>query len=138
MTHAQVTLATWKGALVLHLDYADFGRDIDALRREVVEADEEILREPKGTILALIDLRNTVASGEVVQMFKTSSLETTPHIRRHALIGITGMKRYLADKVARLAGRPMRLFETEEEALDWLASAQPANADPGVTIGVQG
>lgn len=127
----------WNNTAVLHLDYADFGRDIEGLRAEVIEADAEMMREPKGTVLVLIDLRNTVATPAVVQMFKASSAVTTPYIRRHALIGITGMKRFLADKVARLAGRPMRLFETEEEAMNWLTSApaMPAAGD-GDVIGV--
>ena len=125
----------WNNTAVLHLDYANFKLDIEGLRAEVLEADAEILREPKGSVLALIDLRNTVASGAVVSMFKDSSAITTPFIRRHALIGVSGLKRYLADKVAQLAGRPMRLFETEEAALDWLTRDQPATSDDANVIG---
>lgn len=127
----------WNDTAVLHLDYANFKLDIEALRAEVLEADAEIVREPKGSVLALIDLRNTVASGAVVAMFKASSAITTPHIRRHALIGVSGIKRYLADKVAQLAGRPMRLFETEVEALDWLTQNRPAVSGDGDVIGVR-
>jgi hypothetical protein len=73
----------------------------------------------------------------VVQLFKESSAITTPYIRRHALIGISGMKRFLADKVARLAGKPMRLFATEDAALDWLVSGMVADTgDAGDVIGV--
>ena len=125
----------WNETAVLHLDYANFKQDIEGLRAEVLEADAEILREPKGTVLVLIDLRDTVASAAVVSMFKESSAITTPYIRRHALIGVTGMKRYLADKVARLAGRPMRLFVTEKEALDWLVKGEPPSEHADV-IGV--
>lgn len=117
----------WNDVAVLHLDYANFKADIAGLRAEVEEADAEIQREPKGTLLVLIDLRDTVASGAVVQLFKTSSAITTPYIKRHALIGVTGIKRYLADKVAQLAGKPMRLFATEEEALDWLTRGEAAS-----------
>ena len=117
----------WNDVAVLHLDYANFKADIAGLRAEVEEADAEIQREPKGTLLVLIDLRDTVASGAVVQLFKASSAITTPYIKRHALIGVTGIKRYLADKVAQLAGKPMRLFATEEEALDWLTRGEAAS-----------
>ncbi len=112
----------WNDKAVLHLDYANFKADIEGLRAEVAEADAEIQHEPKGTVLVLIDLRNTVASGAVVQLFKESSVLTDPYVLRHALIGISGVKRFLADKVARLSGRPMRLFKTEEDALNWLTS----------------
>ena len=113
----------------LHLDYANFKSDIEGLRAEVEAADAEMMHEPKGTVLVLIDLRDTVASAAVVQLFKESSAITTPYIRRHALIGISGMKRFLADKVARLAGKPMRLFKTEDAALDWLVSGMVADTD---------
>ena len=126
----------WNDVAVLHLDYANFKADIASLRAEVEEADAEIQREPKGTVLVLIDLRDTVASGAVVQMFKASSAITTPYIKRHALIGVTGIKRYLADKVAQLAGKPMRLFATEEEALDWLTRGEAASTH-GDVIGLR-
>ena len=120
----------------LHLDYANFKSDIEGLRAEVAAADAEMMHEPKGTVLVLIDLRDTVASAAVVQLFKESSAVTTPYIRRHALIGISGMKRFLADKVARLAGKPMRLFNTEDAALDWLVSGMVADTgDAGDVIG---
>ena len=126
----------WNDKAVLHLDYANFKANVEALRAEVIEADAEIQREPKGTVLVLIDLRDTVASAAVVKMFKESSMVTTPYIRRHALIGVTGIKRYLADKVAQLAGKPMRLFVTEEDALNWLTRGEAAST-AGDVIGVK-
>jgi hypothetical protein len=126
----------WHGVGVLYLDYAGFKQDIEALREEVRQADEEIQREPKGSVLVLIDLRDTVATGAVVTLFKESSALTNPYIRKHALIGVTGMKRFLADKVAKLARRPMRLFDTEQQALDWLTKGE-AGETVGEIIGVE-
>jgi hypothetical protein len=126
----------WNGVGVLHLDYANFKQDIEGLREEVRQADEEIQREPKGSVLVLIDLRDTVATGAVVSLFKESSALTNSYVRKHALIGVTGMKRFLADKVAKLARRPMRLFDTEEQALDWLVKDESLGAAHPDLIGV--
>ena len=126
----------WNGVGVLHLDYANFKQDIEALREEVRQADEEIQREPKGSVMVLIDLRDTVATGAVVSLFKESSALTNPYVRKHALVGVTGMKRFLADKVAKLARRPMRLFDTPEQALDWLVKDEPLGAAHPDVIGV--
>lgn len=41
----------WNDKAVLHLDYANFKADLQALRAEVSVADAEIQREPKGTVL---------------------------------------------------------------------------------------
>ena len=115
---------TWNGIDVVHLDYAGFRGDLEALRAEVEEADRMMLAQRPNSLLVLIDLRETIASPAAVQLFRASAPVTAPFIRRHALLGITGIKRFLADKVARLAGRPMRLFSTEEDALDWLVSGE--------------
>jgi len=123
------------GVAYFHLDYAGFKADLAALRAEVQVADAEIMREPRGTVLVLIDLTDTVASGAVVQMFKESSPVTAPYIARHALIGITGVKRFLADKVARLSNSPMRIFKSETAALDWLVSGRAPEGD-GDVIGL--
>jgi hypothetical protein len=113
---------TWKGREVLHLDYAGFKGDVEALRREVDAADRIITAQRPGSLLVFIDLRDTIGSTAVVHLFKQSASVTTPYIHRHALIGITGIKRFLADKVARLVGKPMRLFDDERDALDWLVA----------------
>ena len=126
----------WHGVGVLYLDYANFKQDIEALREEVRQADDEIQREPKGSVLVLIDLRETVATGAVVTLFKESSALTDPYVRKHALIGVSGMKRFLADKVAKLTRRQMRLFDTQEQALDWLVKDEPLGAAHPDVIGV--
>ena len=123
---------TWKGRDVMHLDYAGFKRDVEGLRSEVAAADAVICAQRPGSVLALIDLRDTVASTAVVQLFKESAAQTTPYIHRHALVGVSGMKKFFAEKIARLIGKPMRLFDDEQTALDWLVDQA---GDAGVEVG---
>ena len=119
---------SWKGVEVLHLDYAHFRSDLAALKAEVGEADDMMTAQRPGSLRVLVDLRDTVASAEMVAFFKKSAARTEPYIQKHALLGITGIKRFLADKVARLIGRPMRVFDTEDAALDWLAEGAVPDA----------
>lgn len=104
-------------------DFANFKSDVAGLRAEVEAADREILKEPPASVLLLVDMRNTVASGPAVELFKESSKLTASHVKKQAVIGISGFKRFLADVVARFSGQGMRLFDTEAEAMDWLAGA---------------
>jgi hypothetical protein len=113
----------WKEHDVLYQDFTGCRADLAALEREVREVDALVTRQPKGSVRALADLTDTTASAAAVQLFKASALQTKPFIERQALIGITGMKRYAAQTVALFAGQPMKVFETREAALDWLASA---------------
>ncbi len=117
---------------MLYLNYAGFKSDVEALRAEVAAADRVICSQPPESVLALADLRDTVASAAVVELFKQSATRTQPHVSRMALIGINGLKRFLAEMVARVSGQQMRLFDTEDDAYAWLVG-EPVEA--GVVIG---
>jgi hypothetical protein len=112
----------WHDREVLFQDFTGCGSDLEALRRELAAVDELITRQPRGSVIALADLTDTLASAGAVQLFKESASETKPFIARQALIGITGMKRYAAQTVALFAGQPMKVFDSREAALDWLVA----------------
>jgi stage II sporulation SpoAA-like protein len=113
----------WKDHEVLYQDFTGCRSDLVALEHEVREVDALITRQPRGSVRALADLTDTTASAAAVQLFKASAMQTKPFIERQALIGIHGMKRYAAQTVALFAGQPMKVFDTRDAALDWLASA---------------
>lgn len=116
----------WKGRRVLVQDFSGFGRDAAALQREVDLVDAEIVKEPPASILALADLTGTVTSSAVVDLFKRSASATKPFIAKQAIIGIGGVQKFLAEMVARASGQAFRLFNSREEAMDWLTGEAPA------------
>jgi hypothetical protein len=109
---------------MIYCNFTGFSTDVDALRVEVEAVDREICRESEGTVLALADLRDTVASRKVVELFKGSAARTKNHVRKQAVVGVTGIRRLLAEAVSRFSGQSMVLFDSVEEAKDWLASDQ--------------
>ena len=111
---------TYKGKRFIYCDFTDFGIDADALQVEIEAADRQICLQPENTVLALADLRNTVASRKVVDLFKHSASATRRHVRKQAVVGVTGIKRLLAEAVARFSSQPMVLFDTVDEAQEWL------------------
>ena len=113
----------WKDREVLYQDFTGCQSDLVKLSREVAAVDALITRQPPGSVIALADLADTVATAGAVQLFKGSAAQTRPFIERQALIGVHGMKRYAAQTVALFAGQPMKVFESRESALDWLVSA---------------
>jgi hypothetical protein len=123
---------TWKGHHILYCDFSGFKSDIAALRAEVEAADREITRTPPGSALILVDVSNTVASAAAVDLFKESAKLTNPFVHRQAVIGLSGFKRFLADVVARFSGQSMRLFDSEGDAMDWLAGAE---VEGGIPVG---
>lgn len=103
-----------------HADYSGFGRNIDALRVEVDGADSQIEQAPAESALVLVDIRNTVTSIDVVSVFKTSTARTKGHVKKTAIVGVTGVQRILAGAVARFSGEELHLFDSVEAAQDWL------------------
>lgn len=121
-----------KGVEMLLGDFAGFKRDLGGLRAEVEAADGEILRRPPGSVLTIADLTDTVTSREVVDLFKSSATTTKDHVRKQAVVGVTGIQKVLAQAVAFFSGQSMHLFDSVEKAKDWLAGAE---ADEGEKIG---
>jgi len=116
--------SSWRhhqGTPYFHADYSGFGRNIDALKIEVDGADSQIEQAPADSALVLVDIRNTVTSIDVVSLFKQSTARTKGHVKKTAIVGVRGVQRILASAVARFSGEDLHLFDTVEEAADWLA-----------------
>lgn len=114
---------TFKGKRILYCDYTGFGPfDFDLFKAEVDAVVALILREPKGSILALTDIRRTTASLEAVAMLKEAATQTTTYVRKQAVVGITGLKKILFDAVIRVSRQPAKPFSDLEfdEAQQWL------------------
>jgi hypothetical protein len=79
-------------------------------------------QQPVNSVLSLSDLQNTVGSAEVVELFKKSASRTKPYSRKQAVIGVSGVKRILAEAVARFSGQRMTYFDDIESAKDWLVT----------------
>jgi hypothetical protein len=114
----------WKEHDVLYQDFSGCEGDLAMLNAELVAVDALIMRQPRGSVIALADVTGTTASAGAVKLFKESAAQTKPFIERQALIGIHGMKRYLAQTVTQFSGQPMKVFDTKEDALNWLVGAQ--------------
>lgn len=122
---------THKGTRFLYCHFSDFGSDVVALGKEVDEADAAILREPKDSVLLLADLRGTTTSSAVVDLFKKSSARTKGYVKRQAIVGLTGIQKMLAQAVAWFSRETFVLFNTPDEAREWLTSNK---GDGGVVI----
>jgi hypothetical protein len=68
----------------------------------------------------LVDVRGTTMSSEAVRALKDSTRSTGGSVERTAVVGITGLKKVLADAIARFSGTNTQYFDSKEEALAWL------------------
>lgn len=112
---------TYKDKKILFADYSDFTDDSQSLFSEVNDVNEIIMQQPEGSLLLLMDTRNSIASIEVISYFKQTALKTKKYIARIAVIGITGVRKILFDTIVQFSGLNAAIFENLEEGKEWLA-----------------
>ncbi len=111
-----------KGQRIFVCDYSGFKNDLEALKAENSAVQAELTAQPRDSVLELVDIRDTVGSREAVSLIKASASRTKPHIRKSAVLGITGVLKVLAQGVSRVSGLGLTLFEQEDAAKDWLVA----------------
>lgn len=114
---------TYKGKKIMLTDYSGVKTDktsIQALQMENDAADAVICEQLEGSVLCLVDIRDSVGSSDVVAIMKNSAKRTKPYIRKMAVVGVTGVKRILADAIIRFSGRDLVFFDDMQSAQEWL------------------
>ncbi|MBN1591422.1 MAG: hypothetical protein JW888_18055 [Pirellulales bacterium] len=114
---------TYGDKRILYCDYTHFAlSDFDELKAELDTVVALLLQEPEKSVLALTDIRGSIASRPVIAMFKRAATVTAKHVRKQAVVGVTGLKKVLFDAVVYVSRQPAKAFGDleEEEAKDWL------------------
>jgi len=103
--------------------YQDFSKHFynsGAVRTELEEVQKIVTAEPKDSVLVLSDFRDTNVGSELLASMNAASAATKSHVHRTAVLGVTGMKRKLADLLTALTGQPLKYFDDIEAAKNWL------------------
>ncbi len=73
-------------------------------------------------VRVLVDITGVMLNTEAVQALKDSTKRDSAIVERTAVVGITGVKKVLADAIAKFSGTHTRYFASQEEALEWLTA----------------
>lgn len=111
----------------MYSDYSNFEADQKSLQAEVNAVDEIICQQPENSVLILVDVRGTTTTLDAVELFKNSSARTTHHVRKVAVLGITGIRKVLLDVVSQYSGQEMTIFDDIEKAKDWLVETDESS-----------
>jgi hypothetical protein len=110
----------YSGRKIFYQDFSGFMYDADALKRELTQVQAEVVTHPKNSLLILSDFRDTNMTNEMMPLLNAASAMTKDHVRKTAVLGVTGVKRTLADLLTRLTGQPLKYFDSELAAKEWL------------------
>jgi hypothetical protein len=111
-----------RGRAILYSDYRGLkGDDLVSQIRANCRLAAQLARMGETEQLRLADLRDTFATPEAIDAIKAVAKEMKPFTKAHAVLGVTGVRKYLLRIVHEFSGLSSRPFDTEAEAKEWLA-----------------
>jgi len=89
---------------------------------QVIEACERDVRcQPENSVFTLIIAGGSSFSGETISKLKELARGNTPYVKASAIVGITGIHKVVLSAVAMFSKRRFYLYDTLDEAMDFLA-----------------
>jgi hypothetical protein len=114
----RVRFITHKGKRILYVDFSNC-KSAEAIAL-LDQARPVFASQPLGSVLALDNVTNTGFSPEGVKALGEFVLHNKPYVRAAALFGATDMLKVILNGTERKSNRSFPIFDTEEEAKDWL------------------
>jgi hypothetical protein len=113
-----------KGKRIFYQNFSKNFFNSAAVKAELEEVQKVVMSQPVGSTLVLSDFRDTNVGSDLLAAMNTASSATKAYVRKTAVLGVTGMKRKLADLLTAITGQPLKYFDTMEAAEDWLVEDQ--------------
>lgn len=110
----------FKGKKIFYQDFSKLFYNSAAVKAELLEVQEIVKSQPKDSVLVLTDLRDTTVGSDLIPAMNKSSTETKDHVHKTAVLGVTGVKRKLADLLTALTGQQLKYFDDIDAAKLWL------------------
>lgn len=117
--------STWiefKGKKIFYQDFSKNFYNSAAVKAELEEVQKVVKAEPIDSVLVLTDMRDTNVGSDLLPVMNAASAATKAHVHKTAVLGVTGMKRKLADLLTSLTGQPLKYFDDMESAKTWLVT----------------
>jgi hypothetical protein len=111
----------YHGKKIFYQDFSALFYNSAAVKEELKAVQEIVLKEPENSVLVLSTFKDTQIGADLMSDLNRASERTKDHVRKTAVLGVTGFKRTLGDMLTKLTGQSLKYFEFEEEAKNWLA-----------------
>ena len=110
----------YRGKQILYQDFSKNFFNSAAVKAELDEVQKIVRAQPLNSVLVLSDFRDTNVGSDLLSAMNSASEATKSHVYKTAVLGVTGMKRKLADLLTALTGQPLKYFDDIEAAKNWL------------------
>lgn len=109
-----------KGKKVLYVDYS--GLKANSITEVLDEVKRITNKEPRGSLFMLCNFESMQFNSTTISQFKSFTTEFMEYNKAVALIGIKGLQKIAYEAVSKIIKTKMPIFNTKEEALDWLTN----------------
>ncbi|HET6765609.1 MAG TPA: hypothetical protein VFH27_18145 [Longimicrobiaceae bacterium] len=115
------------GKKVLLLDYSGIREPPEAVRQ--IELSKRFVeRHPPKSLCVLTDTTDAHYDSVVVQALKDLAAHDEPFVYASAVVGVVGLKKVVLTGVNLFSKRKIVMFDTRDQALDWLVQQKPQAA----------
>lgn len=108
-----------KGKRIFLMDCSN--ASLDDMNQVMDECVRQVRSQPEKSVFTLIIAGGSAFSGETITKLKELARNNTPFVIASAIVGITGLHKVVLNAVSIFSRRRFYLFDTLEEAKDFLA-----------------
>ena len=122
----RIRFITHKGQQILLVDLSNCSAEEVVAGARLVPS--YATSEPKGSLLVLGDFTGAKFDRATLTALKEATAYDQPHVKRSAWVGVESLPKVFYDNIRAFSHREIPIFQTREEALDYLVTEQPASA----------
>lgn len=115
----------YKGQSIYYVDYSNIKTN-DEFMSVIKQSNsfrEKVKSEGRKDLLMLVDVSGSFVYGDVLTEIKKAGKSTKEITLKEAVVGISGGKKILLKIVQSFTNMNLKVFDTLDEAKDWLVSA---------------
>jgi hypothetical protein len=106
---------------IIYLDVSGF-MSTDEISPVLEEAHEAVKQMGSHNARLLSNVEDTRFSKEISEVAKLFVRRNSPYMKASAIVGVKGVQLVLLKSLLKMSGRDIKRFDTQTEALDWLAA----------------
>jgi len=114
-----IRFITHQGKQILLIDVSNCSTaQVEQIFRAVPEL---VTSRPRGSVLILSDFSGASIDQESIRIMKETAVFDKPYVKKSAWTGAENLPQGLAESLGTFSRRDFHVFETREQALEWLA-----------------
>ena len=114
-------IISYNGKNVIYLDFSNL-KKVEHITELNDGARSFIQKQPINSTLVLTNVENMYFNNELRNLFIQTARVNSPYIKASVIIGLYGLISFIFNDFLKQSGRNIKLFKTQEEALEYLTS----------------